>query len=220
MRPGVQVYAADQPGGAIIHSLHLRAALAPGEHLFHWPVYICSDTTPVNTADVPAHPSFRDPACQWMAHIHGVMHNCCSLVQAFGDRFCCDAQAAKQSNTTEGLVIARLHRSLSHNKHYHIYDGAHLSARPLNHVPSITLLTSHSLVCNYGGVGSGFRAAVLIAQSHSSSPGTTLRHQLLAEWETKGAYLKHMAEDPGRRMFARWCEVRHLACFVRKPTAS
>lgn len=37
-------------------------------------------------------------------------------------------------------MIARLHRSLSHNKHYHIYDGAHLSAQPLNSASSATLL--------------------------------------------------------------------------------
>lgn len=30
---------------------------------------------------------------------------------------------------TEGLVIAKLHRSLSHNKHYHIYEGVPMLVR-------------------------------------------------------------------------------------------
>ncbi len=30
-----------------------------------------------------------------------------------------------------------------------------------------------------------------------------------AEWESKEAFMKHLKGDPGRRMFKRWCEVRH-----------
>lgn len=38
---------------------------------------------------------------------------------------------------------------------------------------------------------------------------------LPAEWVSKGAFLKHMVQDPGGRMFTRWCEVRQLALRLR-----
>lgn len=51
---------------------------------------------------------------------------------------CCtyDEQAGKQSNTTEDLVVAQLHRSLSHSKHYHIYEGVHLPTPLLDRAKS------------------------------------------------------------------------------------
>ena len=97
--PAPQVHAADEPGGAVILSLHLRAALAPGAHPDHWSTTL----QPTQRQWMSEHSCCFECSSR-LVNVTGVCYlldglhcrrSCSSLVRASTDQLCCASAGGK-----------------------------------------------------------------------------------------------------------------------------